>query len=153
MPSTSDKLINREVIEYFKNSSEENSNCIPKDELNEVKMGYKWADINHSYLMPEGNVSPLAKDEEDADYKVTRRFYISKADAKKKLSVTSVQAKNPDLHQETFDTHVITHHYEVEPEGCSDIPDVEKGCIRTVEVHEKLKSRLDDFTRTSVYGY
>ena len=31
MPSTSDKLINREIIEYFKNSSEENSNCIPKD--------------------------------------------------------------------------------------------------------------------------
>lgn len=152
MPSTSDYLKIREIIEYFKNSSEENSNCIPKDELNEVKMGYKLAAIHYYYLMPKGNMSLLAKDEEDADYKVRRYHYISKADAKKKLSVTFVQTENPDLHQETFDTHVIIHHYEVEPEGCNDIPDVEKGCIRTVEVYEKLKSRLDDFTRTSNYG-
>ena len=50
--------------------------------------------ISHYYLMPEGKVSPLAKDEKDADYKMTRRTYISKADAKKRLSVTSVQTKN-----------------------------------------------------------
>ena len=61
----------------------------------------------------------------------------------------SIQTKKPGLHQEAFDTHVITQCYVVEPIGYSDIPDVEKGCIRTVEVYDCLKNRLDDFSVTT----
>ena len=50
-PSTSDKLKNSEIIGYFKNpsalDSKEDSNFIQKDEINDVRKNYKFADINH----------------------------------------------------------------------------------------------------------
>merc|ERR1712008_581797 len=64
---------------------------IEKNEIEEVINGFKHYNKDCSYIMPDGNVSRLAKNQKNYAHKVTKRFYMEENDAKKRVSVTNIE--------------------------------------------------------------
>ena len=146
-PSTYDKIKPIDIIIHFQKSEEiitlpgyfPGLKFIKKAQIKEVTEGFKHSSAYKVYIMPNGNVSYLAKDKESADYKVTRKYYVDKSDAKKKLSVINVEVSDPDLEHSNFEKYSLIHHYAVMSKGDpKEVPDVTKHCIRTVEPVEAL---------------
>ena len=127
---------------------------IKKEKIEEVTKGFKQSGANDYYIMPNGVVSTLAKYKENYEYKVTRKYFVDESKAKNKLSVINVESKKPDLKHSNFQNYSLVHHYVVESKGDpSEVPDVTKHCIRTVEPVEALEKTLKQFARTVSGGY
>ena len=77
----------------------------------EVTEGFKQTTADNVYIMPDGNVSYLAKDNENCEYKGTRKYYIDENDAKKRLSLTNIEVLDPDSGHSNFKTHTLIYQY------------------------------------------
>merc|ERR1712129_237909 len=112
--------------------------------------GFKQYNNEIYYIMPDGNVSRLAKYKKDYEYKVSKIFYMDENDAKKRMSVTNIEVLDPDLGHSNFKKHTLIYHYLLVPKGDPrEAPDVTEECIRTVEPVEALEKTLDQFTKTA----
>jgi len=126
---------------------------IEKDKIKEVIDGFKQSSKSHNYILPDGNVSRLAKAKKKAKFIVHKRTYISRSDAKVRVSVIQLKCKKPDIKCVKSETDFLIHHYTVEPKT-KDIPDVKKGCIRTVMPVTDQKKSLENFAVTRpCYGF
>ena len=105
--------------------------------------------------MPNGKVPYLAKDKESADYMVTRKYYVFKSNAKKRVSVINVEVSDSDLEEySNFKNYCLIHYYSVEPKGDPmEVPDVTKNCIRTVKPVKAQEKTLKQFSFTGPLGF
>jgi len=154
-PTRPNFILAKGIPNYFCNPEEltlDGYKFIEKAQLEEVTKGFKqYTGPQPNYIMPDGNVSRLAKDQKNYEYKVSKIFYMDENDAKKRMSVTNIEVLDPDLGHSNFKTHTLIYQYLLVPkEDPREVPDVTKECIRTVEPVEALEKTLDQFTRT--YG-
>jgi len=152
-PTRPNFILAKKIPNYFCNPETltlDGYKFIEKTQLEEVTKGFKQYHNYDSYIMPDGNVSKLAKDKKNYEYKVSKKFYMDENDAKKRISVTNIEVLDTDLEHSSFKTHTLIYQYSSVPKGDpSEVPDVTEECIRTVEPVEALEKTLDQFKRTT----
>jgi len=152
-PTKPNFILTKDIPNYFCNPETltiDGYEFIKKDEIEEVIKGFKQYDNFDSYIMPDGNVSKLAKDKKNYEYKVSKTFYMDEKDAKKRVSVTNIEVLDPDLGHSNFKKQTLIYQYSLVPKGDPrEVPDVTEECIRTVEPVEALVKTLDQFTKTT----
>jgi len=151
-PSRRNLIKTKDIPSYFCNPETltlDGYKFIEKSQLEEVTKGFKQSTGNYFYIMPEGNVSKKAEDKKNADYNVYKKTYIDKSDTKKRVYVTNVECKNPDLEHSKFKTHTMIYHFSLPKGDPTKVPDVTKHCIRTVKPIKDLKETLERFAKTA----
>ena len=131
-PTRPNFALTKNIPGYFCNPEEltlDGYKLIEKHQLEEVIEGFKQFNNHYNYIMAEGNVSRVAKDKENAVFNVYKKTYIDKIDAKKRVYVTNVECKNPDLEHSNFKTHTLIYHYSLPKGDPTKVPDVTKHCI------------------------
>ena len=152
-PTRPNFILAKDIPNYFCNPEEltlDGYKFIEKPQLEEVIEGFKQYHKSSIYILPDGEVSYLAKDKENCEYKVTKKFYMDEKDAKKRMSLTNIEVLDPDLEHSNFKKHTLIYQYLLVPkEDSREVPDVTQECIRTVEPVEALEKTLDQFTKTA----
>jgi len=151
-PTRPNFALTKNIPGYFCNPEEltlDGYKLIEKTQLEEVTEGFNQSTGRYNYIMPEGNVSREAEDKENADYIVSKKTYIDKSDAKKRVRVIIVECKNPDLEHSKFKTHMLIYHYLLPKGDPTKVPDVTKKGIRTVKPIKDLKDTLERFAKTN----
>ena len=92
-------ILTKDIPNYFCNPETltlDGYKFIEKTQLKEVIKGFKQSTGRDFYVMADGNVSYLAKDKNNYEYKVSKIFYMDENDAKKRMSVTNIEVSDPD---------------------------------------------------------